>query len=111
MGGVGAHRVQSQHNPLQMTDPSGMDCTDPNADVDVWYQNMWGTMAWDDFSNNYWAQGTGYSYGQFTSRQIAEAAKGWRENWRYMGGTSSSAPIVPASPSPGEARGTRHNER
>lgn len=67
------------NNPLRMTDPSGMDMVDPNAAINQFYQDVWGTMAWDDFTYDYWAQGTGYSYGFFSSREIAEAA-GWGRN-------------------------------
>jgi RHS repeat-associated protein len=67
------------NNPLRMTDPSGMDMVDPNAAINQFYQDVWGTMAWDDFTNDYWAQGTGYSYGPFSPKEIAAAA-GWGRN-------------------------------
>jgi|WetSurMetagenome_2_1015567.scaffolds.fasta_scaffold42444_2 RHS repeat-associated protein len=63
------------NNPLRATDPTGMDLVDPNAAINAFYQQVWGTMAWDDFSNDYWTQGTNYSYGPFSPKQVAESAR------------------------------------
>jgi RHS repeat-associated protein len=64
------------NNPLKYTDPTGMDAYDLShtAALNAWYQEFWGVQAWDDFSQDYWAQGTGYSYGPFSPRELYNSA-------------------------------------
>ena len=44
-----------QNNPLSLTDPSGMD----DLAINELMRDCWGLQAWDDFSNDLWAQAAG----------------------------------------------------
>jgi RHS repeat-associated protein len=64
------------NNPLRFTDPTGMDAYDNSNTqrINEFYQQVWGLQAWDDFSQDYWAQGTAYSYGPFSPRELYNSA-------------------------------------
>ncbi len=46
------------------------------VDINKLLQDCWGLKAWDDFSQDYWAQGTGYSYGPFSPTLIELSRQG-----------------------------------